>query len=62
MLVRTDPPNIPKEDLEMITHLFNNQTNVTTVGLHLEHEIDKSFFYYLNQSLYDQKRHVTDHF
>ena len=36
MLVRTDPPNIPKEDLEMMTHLFNNQTGVITVGQHLE--------------------------
>ena len=62
MIVRIDPPTLPKEDIDTITKLFNDFTNVTTVKHHLEDDIDKIFFYFLNQSLYDEKRHITSHF
>lgn len=42
--------------------MFNHLMNVRTVKQILEDDIEKSYFYYLNQSLYEEKRHITDHF
>lgn len=61
-LTRVDPATVTDEDKAAITRLLNNIVNVTTVRLLVEQELDKSFRYYLNNSLHDQHQPIDNHF
>lgn len=52
-ITRIDPPNTTQEDIDNLGKMFSHLVNVTTVKHILEDEIEKKFFYYLNQSLYE---------
>lgn len=59
---RIDPPSTPFDDVERLERMLNDIVNVTTARHELEEEIHKYYFYYLNLSLYDERRHIDEHF
>lgn len=42
--------------------MFNPIPKAVSVSSELAAEIEKSYFYFLNQSLYDDRRNVQEHF
>ena len=62
LLARIDPPNLPKQDIDVITSMFNQLENVTTVKDELKSKINEHFIPYLNETLHEEKRHVTNTF
>lgn len=61
-ITRINPPDIFSEDLKNLQKMMNNVPNITTVKHELEDDIEKFYQYFLNQSLYDDRRIIDSHY